>query len=146
MYSRPACFAVRACGIAALLFALAACNNAPSPDDGPDINNMPMTKPPLDQAVTAPMEDLARADLARRLGLASERIEVLSAQAVTWADGSIGCPEPGGNYTQALVEGFQIVLAADGEEYHYHAAHNGEPFLCPQERRRAPIGAGTARY
>jgi hypothetical protein len=107
---------------------------------------MPMTQPPLDQAVTSPVEKLAVDDLAQRLDVAPSSIEVVSAQAVTWPDGSLGCPEPDRMYTQALVDGFQIVLSADGEAFHYHASNDGEPFLCPEARRRVPVGTGRASY
>lgn len=46
---------------------------------------------------------------------------------VTWSDGSIGCPQPGMMYTQALVPGYQLVLGVDGRLASYHAA-NGRPF------------------
>ncbi|MFW6339520.1 MAG: hypothetical protein ACOC0Q_01485 [Wenzhouxiangella sp.] len=105
-----------------------------------------MTRPLPDQAATGPAERLAVADLAERLGIDAERIEVVSAQAVTWPDGALGCPAPDGVYTQALVEGFQIVLAAEGEEFHYHAGSDAQPFRCPEERRRAPIGPGRVRH
>ena len=105
-----------------------------------------MTQPPADQPDTGALENAAIRDLAERLDIAEERIEVRSAQAVTWSDGSLGCPQPDGLYTQALVEGFHLVLGAEGEEYHYHSGRDRAPFLCPEERRRAPVGAGTARY
>jgi hypothetical protein len=36
-------------------------------------------------------------------------------------------------YTQAIVEGFQVLLEADGRIYDYHAGADGVPFLCPSE-------------
>ncbi len=71
----------------------------------------------------------AVADLAQRLGIAEDDITVLEARAVTWGDGSLGCPEPGKIYTQALVSGWLIVLEANGTKYEYHAG-SGDPFLC----------------
>lgn len=72
----------------------------------------------------------ARADLAARLAVAPERIEVLLAARVTWRDGSLGCPRPDRLYTQALVPGFLIELRAAGAIYRYHAREHGEPFPC----------------
>ncbi|MFW5816751.1 MAG: hypothetical protein ACOCVP_07815 [Wenzhouxiangella sp.] len=146
MILKPARLAVQALTAVALLYALAACSEAPPPAETPPTETMPMAKPPLDQANTGPVERFAVNDLARRLDLAPARIEVVSALAVTWPSGALGCPAPDGMYTQALVEGFQVVLAAEGEEYHYHAGATGEPFLCPEERRQAPVGAGRARF
>ena len=52
------------------------------------------------------------ADAENRTPTARADIKVLSAEAVTWPDGSLGCPQPGMMYTQALVPGFRIVLQA----------------------------------
>lgn len=81
----------------------------------------------------APLEALvagARADLAARLGVAPDTIAVEGVHAVVWPDGSIGCPRPGMNYTQALVEGALIALRAGGAAYSYHSAGGRPAFLC----------------
>ena len=54
----------------------------------------------------------------------------MSTDEVTWRDGSIGCPEPGMNYTQALVPGIRVVLELDGVRYEYHAGGARSIFLC----------------
>ena len=82
--------------------------------------------------------DLAVADLMDRLGVARHEIEVVSVAAVTWRDGSLGCPEPGRAYTQALVAGNRMVLAVAGAEYAYHSGRGREPFYCPPERAEDP--------
>jgi hypothetical protein len=78
---------------------------------------------------------LAIADAAERTGVAESDIEVEELSMVTWPDGAIGCPEPDVMYTQALVEGYRIVLDADGTQLHYHGAIGEDPFYCedPQE-------------
>lgn len=73
---------------------------------------------------------LAIADLAARLDIDPAAIEVLIDEEVTWNDGSLGCPAPDMAYTQALVDGYRIVLLADGERYRYHGSLQAEPFLC----------------
>lgn len=77
----------------------------------------------------------AVADAAQRTGSDPADIEVVVFEEVTWSDGAMGCPEPGQMYTQALVEGYRIVLAVDDSELTYHGAQGEEPFLCeaPQE-------------
>lgn len=80
----------------------------------------------------------AKADLAARLGLSEAEIRVVEAQAVTWPDSSLGCPEPGRMYLQVLTPGYRIVLEAGGRRYTYHAGREGPPFLCPPERARPP--------
>ena len=69
-------------------------------------------------------------DLAKRLGVDPGDISVVSAEEVTWSDGSLGCPQPGMSYTQALVPGSRIVLEANGKRFEYHAAAGKPPFYC----------------
>ncbi len=73
---------------------------------------------------------MAIADLAQLLGIDHELIGVIAVETVTWRDGSIGCPEPGMSYTQALVPGTRIILEHAGTEYHYHATDRVDPFYC----------------
>jgi type III secretory pathway component EscV len=73
--------------------------------------------------------DEAKADLARQLGITAEEIQVVKAEAVQWSDGSMGCPQPGMMYTQALVPGYQIILSVAGQEYDYHG-NQKTVFLC----------------
>ena len=56
--------------------------------------------------------------------------EVVSAEAVTWNDGSLGCPEAGQAYTQALVDGYQVILEVDGERYDYRVGSGASVKLC----------------
>jgi hypothetical protein len=73
--------------------------------------------------------EAAKADLAQRLNIAADQIEVVKLEAVKWRDGSLGCPKPGMNYTQAIVPGFQLILSAGGQDYDYHADQE-RVFLC----------------
>ncbi len=75
----------------------------------------------------------AKADLARRTGLATDQIAVLAAQSVTWPDGSLGCPQPGMAYTQVQVDGLLIRLRAGGRDYEYHSGGPRAPFLCEKQ-------------
>lgn len=77
-------------------------------------------------------------DLAQRTGADPQRVVVIRAQAVVWNDGSLGCPQPGMFYTQALVRGYWVVLALDGKTYDYHAAESGYFVLC--ENGLPPFG------
>ena len=61
-----------------------------------------------------PMLDRIRADAAQRAGVALDQVKVLTVESVTWSDGSLGCPEPGMMYTQALVRGYRIRVDAAG--------------------------------
>lgn len=66
-------------------------------------------------------------------------VDLVSVEPMTWNDGSLGCPKAGQAYTQALVDGFQVVVEVDGEEYDFRVPLNGEPRLCEP---RAPGGGG----
>ena len=78
--------------------------------------------------------DQARADLIDRLAITGDDIELVEAQAVRWPDSSLGCPEPGKYYLQALRSGTRVVLRAAGRLYHYHAGGNTQAFLCKRPR------------
>ena len=78
--------------------------------------------------------DAALADAAKRTGLRRADLKVSSAQAVTWPDGSLGCPSPGRSYTQALVPGYRIMIQAGATTLDYHADTRQRLVLC---KRRA---------
>ncbi|HEX6220182.1 MAG TPA: hypothetical protein VF115_03720 [Acidimicrobiia bacterium] len=73
--------------------------------------------------------------LAARLDVPVEDIEVIEVRDVQWPDGALGCPEAGKMYTQAVVDGTQMLLGAEGRIYDYHAGADGEPFLCPSDEK-----------
>jgi hypothetical protein len=93
---------------------------------------------PIDPAT--PLVAAAVDDLAGRLGLGPADVNVVAARAVTWGDSSLGCPQPGMQYLQRLVDGTLVVLKAGGRTYEYHG---GDPlFLC--DHPRPPSGGGGA--
>ncbi|AKS43090.1 hypothetical protein [Wenzhouxiangella marina] len=96
------------------------------------------TRLSLEQAVEA-----ARRDLAQQRQVDQDAIEVVRAEAVTWGDGSMGCPEPGMFYTQALVPGYYIQLRHGGEDAFYHGNRVHDPMHCPAERSLPPIDPGS---
>jgi hypothetical protein len=75
----------------------------------------------------------ALVDLARRLKVPEDQIEVLEVEKVTWPDGSLGCPQPDEMYTQALVEGHRIVLGHGERVFLYHSGGDVSPFLCESD-------------
>ena len=81
----------------------------------------------------------AVAQAAAEAGVAASSIDVLSAQDVTWRDGSLGCPDPARLYTQALVPGYRIRLAHAGRTWDFHASRHGRLVVCPQGRSEAPL-------
>jgi hypothetical protein len=93
-------------------------------------------------AATKSVVDAALDDAVRRTELDRSRLKVISAEAVTWSDGSLGCPMPGVLYTQALVPGYRIRIQANSEVLDYHAGRRGPPVLCPQGRSTEPVPGG----
>jgi hypothetical protein len=87
--------------------------------------------------------EAAKKDAAAR-GISAQSITVQSALRVTWRDGSLGCPEPGMQYTQALVPGWRVILRAGEETFDYHAAANGHLILCPRNRATDPAADSSA--
>ncbi len=72
----------------------------------------------------------AREDLARRLEVEPDGIELVAASEIVWPDEGLGCPVSGKTYPRRAREGFFIRLRFDGRVYRYHAARSGDPFLC----------------
>jgi hypothetical protein len=75
------------------------------------------------------LEDIL-ADVVERTGVAREAVVIIRDQAVMWSDGSLGCPQPGVFYTQALVPGYRVVLQVSEVEYDYRASERGYFLLC----------------
>ncbi len=76
------------------------------------------------------MTDLSIADLATRLAVAPETIEIIAAESILWPNSALGCPQPDRVYAQGQVPGYRIKLAAAGQEYLYHTNQTGIFLLC----------------
>lgn len=70
------------------------------------------------------------ADLIDRTGAAQADLTVVRNEAAIWNDGSLGCALPGQSYTQALVNGYWVVIQYAGAEYDYRASDSGFFKLC----------------
>jgi hypothetical protein len=80
----------------------------------------------LPTAVTDPIV----ADAAARLGVDPSQVNIVDAHEETWPDGSLGCPKPGMMYTQALVDGYQVIVEANGTRLDYRGSAPGKFVLC----------------
>jgi hypothetical protein len=47
-----------------------------------------------------------------------------------WNDGSLGCPQPGQMYTQAVVEGFRIVVETAAGSLDYRSGGTNYFIVC----------------
>jgi len=70
---------------------------------------------------STPLEIQARLDLAGRLNMPAEEIEVVSVEQTEMPTGSLGCGETGGIQNPGLIIGEEITLRAGGREYTYHS-------------------------
>lgn len=88
------------------------------------------TKPIAAALVPAAIMAKLRADLTKRAGVEDRAISLVSAEAVTWNDSSLGCPQPGIGYMQVIIEGYRVILQAGGVDYDYRTGQNGQFVLC----------------
>lgn len=90
--------------------------------------------PPTPTGVAASqLVQQASKDLASRLGIPVDQISISTVQAVTWPDGSLGCPQPGIAYTQVMTPGYLILLESSGSRYPYHSDTGTQFILCQEE-------------
>lgn len=109
---------------------------APATDSAPtEETKMPAT-PEAPEAdftsgeVPQEMFDAVLADLLTNTGETRAGITLVKAEQVTWNDGSLGCPEPGVMYTQALIDGYQVIFSVGDKTYDYHLSDRGNFVLC----------------
>jgi hypothetical protein len=136
-------------GMSLVIVLLAGCSqvgNQPTLET-PDITLVPATEAPsvgdgsnqtptfeegqamVDPALEPYVQE-ARGDLAQRLNISADEIEVIEAKAVVWPDAGLGCPQPGMAYAQVQVEGILIRLSFQGMSYDYHGSGSRDLFLC----------------
>lgn len=106
----------------------------------------PAAAPEYTAPVSATLQSVTEAvlvDASKRTGLEVADLEVVESIAVTWPDGSLGCPEPGMNYTMALVPGYRVRIKADQQVLNYHASARGYWVFCPSGRAAEPAPRDT---
>jgi hypothetical protein len=93
---------------------------------------VPTSEPPVIGEIPADLMAKLTDDVQKRAGVAPESIVTLRAEAVTWNDGSLGCPQPGMFYTQALVDGYWVILQVGDVVYDYRTSGTAYFVLCEQ--------------
>lgn len=117
--------------VAAVVVVLTACGDQNGGSDPAEPSRAPPATTPEETPIDPNNPEAAAiADLAAHANVGEDEIEVVAHDEVTWRNGALGCPQPGMAYTQALVEGYRIVLRAKGQEYAYHGADGRPPFRC----------------
>ena len=132
---------MRRLGCLLALLVLSACSVTPPPSPeprqsspGPQPSRF-QTAPPLPSTPSGtpaelPPQRLAAIESELRGRGATGDIVVVSAENVRFNDGSLGCPRPGVQYTQALVDGMRVIVEADGRRYDYRFGQGDVPQLC----------------
>jgi len=89
------------------------------------------------------------ADAAKRFQVAEDAVVLASAELVTWSDGSLGCPQAGRMYTQALVPGYRVTATTTSGRMLYHTDTRGNAVTCgmpvlPSHNKSDPVhGTGA---
>ena len=94
-----------------------------------------MVSPAMSTPASSALQELvlqAKRDLAHRLSIQVDQIDLVEASVVVWPDGSIGCPQPGVEYTQVQQEGLLIRLRVGKRVYPYHSGGGRSLFLCDE--------------
>lgn len=100
---------------------------------------------PDGRASVAAIEAAVRADAVARWRLRADAALDVRVEAVVWPDGSLGCPQPGLSYTQALVPGWRLLLRHQDRVAVYHASQRGQWLLCPGADPAPRAGSGDSR-
>ena len=98
----------------------------------------PMTVSPTDDSreatpTVSPLRRMAVPaidDLAARLGVPVDAVEVIDAVEMEWPDTSLGCPAPDFAYAQMMTNGTQLTLQGGDQTYDYRGRTPDTIFLC----------------
>lgn len=105
----------------------------PAKGNDPMITNTPS---PLEPGLQT-LIDKIKEDLAGRLAIAIDAIEVAEVTEVEWSDSSLECPQPDMSYLQVITPGYRIVLRANEQVYEYHS--NRDTYFVFCENRQPPV-------
>jgi len=105
----------------------------------PEMTALPPTEErPIKDEVPQRILDPILKEAAMLAKVPREKLVIVRAQSVVWNDGSLGCPEPGMMYTQALVKGYWVVIEGVGQTYDFRVDARGRFQLCPAGRGGPP--------
>ncbi len=76
------------------------------------------------------LAELVRADAARRTGVQVDQATIISAEAITWSDGALGCRTPGEMAIQALTPGYRVEVDVAGRRLFYHTDTRTQIRVC----------------
>ena len=111
-------------------------SETPAPTSTP---HMSQVAPQVPEAILGPILNEA----AKLANVPPQQLVIVRAEAVVWNDGSLGCPEPGMEYTQALINGYWVVIKAAAQTYDFRVDRGGSFRLCPEGRGHPPLPSNT---
>jgi hypothetical protein len=106
---------------------LAAPTRLPDPAPPTSVSGEPVASATLPREVRRAVV----ADAARRFKVAESAVVLGRAEKLMWSDGSLGCPQTGQMYSQALVPGFRLVAKTSEGDLVYHTDTRGQAVVCP---------------
>jgi len=74
--------------------------------------------------------ELAKAALARELGIQPSEVSFVQGGPTEWNDSSLGCPKPDQAYLQVITPGYLLTLQANGQAYEYHTDMGNRAVRC----------------
>ena len=131
--------------VVALNLAVCTPSESASPNESmtPPLETPPPTSTPeksrFESQVPKAILDRIVDEAAKLANVPRERLLIVRAEAVIWNDGSLGCPEPGMQYTQALVNGYWVVIRSAERVYDFRLRRDGSFRLCPESRGHPPL-------
>lgn len=148
---------IRFAVIGYLIFILTACTQVANPNVSNDMTPSPSASTPtalipaqagdstpmfpnsLTPSASNPenLIEKARGDLAQRLAISTDQIQLVEATEVEWSDSSLGCPQPGMSYLEVITPGYRILLEANETQYEYHSNRNAYVVFC--ENTNPPV-------
>ena len=90
-------------------------------------------KTPAPMRGEAYIVDRAVSDLAQRLGVSEDDVQVVSVEEVEWSDSSLGCPAEEMDYAQVITPGYEVTLQVDDDVYSYHSDEGLLMVLCGED-------------
>jgi hypothetical protein len=84
--------------------------------------------------VPSKIVDLVRQDILKRDRTEAERLKVMEATQKTWQDGCLGLAKPDEICTQALVEGWKIVVSDGEKSWTYRTDETGNSLRLETEK------------
>lgn len=83
--------------------------------------------------------DGIRQDLSRRTGIAAYKFKLIEANQQTWTDGCLGLAKPDEICTQALVEGWRVILSYGSQTWVYRSDKQGRNIRLESQNPKSNI-------